>query len=112
MAVGKADGYDHDLLEIQVFLPFQRALHVLLVFSAVGLRAQRVNRRAFAEVEHPVLDTAAVRSLGHFAAQCVEFAHQMSLSGAADKTRRAAKAAKKESADAQPAQDTDTKPEL
>ena len=59
-------------------------LHVLLIFPPVGLRAQRVYRRALSEVQHPVLDAAAVRRFGHFAAQRVELTHQMSLSRAAD----------------------------
>ena len=59
-------------------------LHVLLIFPPVGLRAQRVYRRALSEVQHPVLDAAAVRRLGHFAAQRVELTHQVPLSRAAD----------------------------
>ena len=52
----KSDLCHHGLHQLKALLPLQRVLHVLLVFPAVGLRAQRVDGGAFAAVEHPVLD--------------------------------------------------------
>ena len=82
--VCQTDGDDHRLLEIQMFLPLEDALHILLIFPPVCLRAQRMNGRTLAEVQHPVLDAAAVRRLCHLAAQRVQLAHEMSFSRAAD----------------------------
>ena len=84
MPVGEANGDHHRLLEVQVFLPLEGAFHVLLIFPPVGLCAQRVHRRALSEVQHPVLDAAAVCRLGHLAAQRIELANQVPLSRAAD----------------------------
>ena len=83
-ALVEADLRDHGLHQLKALLPLQRVLHVLLVFPAVGLRAQRVDGGAFAAVEHPVLDAAAVGGLRHLAAQRVQLAHQMALARAAD----------------------------
>ena len=84
MAVLQPQIGDHGLLQVQVGLPLQGALHVLLVLPAVGLGAERVDGRTLAPVEHPVLDAAAVGSLGHFAAQGVQLPDQLPFAGAAD----------------------------
>ena len=75
---------DCGLHQLQMRLPLQRVLHILLIFPAVGLCAQRVHGGAFSAVEHPVLDAAAVGGLRHFSAQRVQLAHQMPLARAAD----------------------------
>ena len=74
-----ADVHDLGLDEPQVLLPLQRALHYLLIAPAVDLRAQRVHRRALAEVQHPVLDAGRVRRAGHLPAQGVQLPHQVAL---------------------------------
>ena len=68
----------------QVLLLLQRLLHHLLVLPAVCLRPQRPHRRAFAPVQHTVLDAGLVRRLGHFAAQSVQLPHQVALACAAN----------------------------
>ena len=81
-------GLDRDdlvLHEPQVFLLLKRVLHIGAVFDAVGLGAQGVHRRAFASVEHAVLDAGHVRRARHLAAQRVDLAHQMPLGRAADR---------------------------
>ncbi len=77
-------GGDHGLLEIQMLLPLEHALHILLIAPPVGLRAQRVDGGTLAEVQHPVLDAAAVRRLCHLAAQRVQLPHEMTLARPAD----------------------------
>ena len=69
-AVLRVQLHHHGLLEVQVFLPLQSPLHVLLVAPAVGLGPQGVDRRSLAQPQHPVLDAAAVCRLAHLAAQC------------------------------------------
>ncbi|MPM09857.1 hypothetical protein SDC9_56180 [bioreactor metagenome] len=59
-------------------------LHDLLIFPPVGLCPEGPDGRAFAAVEHPVLDARPVRSFGHFAAQGVQLPYQVAFSGAAD----------------------------
>ena len=79
-----ADGDDLRLLDAQIFLALQRVLHDLLIAPPVGLGPQRVHRRAFAQVEHPVLDTGLVRRPGHFTPQRVQLPYQVAFARAAD----------------------------
>ena len=79
------DRNDLVLHQPQVFLPLERVLHIGAVFDAVSLRAQGVHRRAFATVEHAVLDTGRVGRARHLTAQRVDLAHQMPLRRAADR---------------------------
>ena len=75
---------DLGLLQLQIFLPLQGMLHVFLIPAAVSLGPQGMDRRAFAPVEHPVLNAAMVRRNTHLAAQGIQLPHQMSLARAAD----------------------------
>ena len=84
MPVLRLDGDDLCLLDAQVRLQLERVLHHGLIFAPVGLRAQRVHRRTFAAVEHPVLDAGLIGRTRHLAAERVELAHKMSLARAAD----------------------------
>ena len=59
-------------------------LHVLPVFHPVGLSPEGMDGRAFATVEHPVLDAGMVGRRPHLAPQRVQLPHQVPLSGAAD----------------------------
>ncbi|MPN22476.1 hypothetical protein SDC9_169859 [bioreactor metagenome] len=59
-------------------------LHELLILPPVGLGPQGMDGRPLAPVEHPVLNAGPVRGPGHFAAQGVDFPHQVTLAGAAD----------------------------
>ena len=68
----------------QVLLLLQRLLHHLLVLPPVRLCPQRPHRRAFATVQHTVLDAGLVRRLGHFTAQSVQLPHQVALACAAN----------------------------
>ena len=80
-------GFQTDHLALadgQMILGKERALHALLVFALIGLRAQGMHSRAFAAVEHAALQGGIVDGAAHFAAQCVHLAHQMSLARAAD----------------------------
>ena len=80
----RPDLRDGSLLEIEVRLTLEQALHVLLIAAAVCLRAQGVHGRALAAVEHAVLDAAGVRRAAHLAAEGVELADEMALARAAD----------------------------
>ena len=46
--------------------------------------AERMDRRAFAPVQHPVLDAGRICCQTHLATQRIQFPHQMALSRAAD----------------------------
>ena len=59
-------------------------LHIRTVFHAVGLRAQRMHRRSFPTVQHPVLNASSISGARHFSAQCVDLAHQMPFRRAPD----------------------------
>ena len=83
-ALFREDLHDLRLLQLQIFLLLQGMLHVLLVFAAVRLGPEGMDRRAFAPVQHPVLDTAVIRGHAHLAAQGIQFPDQVSLAGAAD----------------------------
>ena len=84
LPVRQPEGGDHGLFEVQILLPLERALHILLIPPAVRLRAQGVDGRALAQVQHPVLDARAIGRLRHLAAERVELAHEMALPRAAD----------------------------
>lgn len=79
------DAYVHDLCldEPEPLLPLERALHDLLVLPPVRLRPERVYRRAFAEVQHPVLDAGGVRGPGHLSAEGVQLPDEVALARAA-----------------------------
>jgi len=57
--------------------------HRFLVFAPVGLGAERMDRRAFAAVEHTELYTCPVGASRHFASERVEFAHEVAFACAA-----------------------------
>ena len=78
------DFHDLRLLQLQIFLQFQRVLHILPVFYPVGLSAEGMDGGAFAPVEHPVLDAGMVCRRAHLAPQRVQLPHKVSLSGSAD----------------------------
>ena len=83
-AVLLLDG-DHLILhEKQVFLLLQNVLHIRSVFNSVGLRTQRMHRRALAAVEHTVLNAGRIRRPGHLSAQCIDLSNEVSLGRAAD----------------------------
>ena len=63
---------------------FQNVLHISVVAFAVCLYALGVHRRALAEVQRAGLESDVVRRSAHFAAQCVDFKHQVPLCRAAD----------------------------
>ena len=84
LPVRQPEGGDHGLFEVQILLPLERALHILLIPPAVRLRAQGVDGRALAQVQHPVLDARAIGRLRHLAAERVELAHEMALPRTAD----------------------------
>ncbi len=48
-----------------------------LIKFAIGLRARSANRRAFASVQHPELDTGSIRRPAHDPVKCVDFAHEV-----------------------------------
>ena len=58
--------------------------HGELVHFLIRLRARRVHGRSLGAVEHAELDGAGVDHLGHFAAQRVDLADDLSLGDAAD----------------------------
>ena len=84
MAVLCQDFRNLSLLELQIFLKLQGVFHHLLVFPAVCLCPQGMDGRAFAPVQHPVLDAGFVGGHAHFPAQRVQLPHQMSLAGSTD----------------------------
>ena len=84
MAVFGADCHHFGLPQAQVLRSLQRVLHHLLVATAIRLGTQRPHRRPLAPVQKAVLDAGAVGRPRHFAAQRVQFAHQMPLACAAD----------------------------
>ena len=75
--------HDFRLFDVEIFLLFERVLHIFRVFAAVNLGAQGMHRRTFAAVEHTRLDFGFVRRLAHFAAERINFTHQMPFGGAA-----------------------------
>ena len=75
---------DGGLLQIQIGFPLQKVFHMLLIAPAVSLCPERVDSRAFAPIEHPILDAAGVGGLSHFTAQSIQLSNQMTLAGAAD----------------------------
>jgi len=85
LSVFNTNIYNFRLPEDKVFLTLKRVLHYFLVFAPVSLRAQRVNGRSFASVEHPELDASLVSAPGHFSAKGVEFANEMTLSRSTDR---------------------------
>ena len=73
------------LTQHEVLLLVDGAAHPQAVGQLVGLRAQRMNRRALAGVEHARLEKRVVDRQPHLAAQRVQLAHQMPLGCAADR---------------------------
>ena len=76
--------HDLRLLQLQIVLQFQGVLHILLILPPVALGAQRMNSRAFALVQHPILDTGEVSRKTHLTAQRIQLPDQMALACAAD----------------------------
>ena len=72
------------LLEFQMLLLFQGALHIHLISLAICLGAQGMDGGTLAPVEHPILNAAGIGGHTHFAAQSVQLPHQMPLAGAAN----------------------------
>ena len=72
------------LAHLEIWLAKERALHPLLIGALVRLRAQGVDGRALARVEHAGLDERVVDGAAHLAAQRVDFTHQMAFARAAD----------------------------
>ena len=70
--------------QVQIGTLFQHLAHIGPIAHPVGLGTGGVDRRAFAPVEHPELQAGGVGRPGHFAAQGVDFPHQLSLCRAAD----------------------------
>ena len=68
----------------QVFLQFQRVLHLVVIAHFVRLRPQRMHRGALGRVQHAALDEGLVDAKPHFAAQRVDLPHKMALPRAAD----------------------------
>ena len=83
-AVFHGDVGDLGLLKFQIFAAFQEMFHVFVVALAVGLHPQGMDRRAFAQIEHPALEKGGVGGHGHDAPQSVDLPHQMTLGGATD----------------------------
>ena len=75
---------DLSLFQLQVFLLFQGVLHIFLIFAPVGLGPQGMDCRAFAFIQHPVLDAGVVCGNTHLPAQRVQLPDQVALAGAAD----------------------------
>ena len=78
------NGHNLGLFERQVLGALERVLHIGAVFDAVGLGPQRVYGRAFAAVEHAVLDAGRVGRPPHLAAQRIDLTHKVALGRAAD----------------------------
>ena len=72
------------LTQHEVLLLVDGAAHPQAVGQLVGLCAQRVNRRAFAGIEHTRLEERVVDRQSHLAAQRIQLTHQMPLGCAAD----------------------------
>lgn len=71
------------LFEGQVLLKLHLVLHILGVGRTVDLSPEGMHRRSLTPVEHPALEEGRIGSLAHFAAQSIDFPHQMSLGGTA-----------------------------
>ena len=70
--------------QVQIGTLLQNLAHIGPIAHPVGLGTGGVDCRAFAPVEHPELQAGGVGRTGHFAAQCVDFPHQLPLCRAAD----------------------------
>jgi hypothetical protein len=78
------NAYDLCLYKRKIIGVFKQVLHILLISAPISLHPQRMDGGAFACVEHAALEHDSVRGSAHFAAECVDFEHQMPFSGAAD----------------------------
>ena len=54
-------------------------LHTLRIFAPVYLRAQGMDRRTLAQIEHPALKRIFIRRLSHLTAQSVYLSDKMPL---------------------------------
>ena len=84
MAVLHLDGDDLRLMDGQTRRQFQRMFHIFVVALAVGLDAQRMDRRALALVQHPALQIGGVRRQAHHAAESIQFTYQRPFCGPAN----------------------------
>ena len=85
LVLGEQQVRDEDLLDIEVLCLLARLLHRELVELLVRLRAQRMDGRALARVEHAELYAGLVRIDAHLAAERIELAHEMAFARAADR---------------------------
>jgi len=75
---------DESLLDIKVLLLFQSLLEGELIGFLIGLCPGRPDGGSFAGVQHVKVDGRAVGYSGHFAAESVNFADEVSLGQSSD----------------------------
>ena len=73
------------LLDLQVRLRFQHIAHLQPVCLLIALRPRRPYRRTARRIKQTELNPDGVGHFAHDAAQCVHFAHQMTLGNSADR---------------------------
>ena len=83
-AILHADIHDFRLFDFQIGGIFQAVLHFGLIRLLIRLRAQGIDRRALACVQHFCLDIGFIDDLAHLAAQGIHLTHQMPLGAAPD----------------------------
>ena len=71
------------LSDVEMGLPLQGVFHHFLILAAVGLGAERPHGRAFAAVEHTVLDAGFIGGFCHLAAERVQLADEVAFARAA-----------------------------
>lgn len=72
------------LPERQIGFAFKHLLHSHMITVFVNLRAKRMNSSPFSKVQHTHLNKSFIRRKSHFAAECINFAHKVSLTRSAD----------------------------
>ena len=72
------------LLDLQIRLRLQHLAHLQAIGLLVALRPRRPHGRAARSIQQAKLDSHRVGDLAHDAAECVHFAHQVSLGDAAN----------------------------
>ena len=83
-AIRRQDFHGFPLADGQIFSGEKHGKHILMVAALIRLRAQAVNGRALAAVEHAALQKRTVDAKAHLSAEGVHLAHQMALAGAPD----------------------------
>ena len=73
------------LLQVEILCIFHHLLHIGVVLVLVRLRAERVDRRPLAEIQHAHLDGCRIGCDAHLAAQCIDFLYKMALPRSADR---------------------------